>query len=241
MAFPIQNETETLTIPARFQGPAGVANGGYVSGMLAERLGGTAEVTLRKPTPVNRPILVKERGTGSWLEDDGQVLAAARTTTLELELPMRPSFEAATIARDRFDPKGHPNRQCFVCGPERQCADGLRIFAGPIADGVVAAPWVPDPTLSAEGVAGGEIQTRFVWSALDCPGAMAASGGRLRPMLLGHIAGVQDRPVHAGEPCVVVGWHRATSGRKHEVATALIDGRGRVVARTVQIWIEPRA
>lgn len=241
MAFPITNETETLTIPGRFQGPPGVANGGYVSGVLAERLGGAAEVTLRKPTPVDRPILLKERGTGSWLEDDGQVLVAARSASLELELPCRPSFEAATIARDRFDENGHPFRHCFVCGPERNCADGLRIFAGPVSEGVVAAPWVPDPSLSVDATAGAEIPARFVWSALDCPGAMAAAAGRVRPMLLGHITGVQDRPVHAGEPCVVIGWHRATSGRKHEVATALLDGRGNVAARSVQIWIEPRA
>ena len=236
----IPNAIETVTIAPRFQGPPGSANGGYVSGVLAERLGGSAEVTLRRPTPVDTPIVVKDRGAGTWIERGGEVLVAARPTELALGLPIRPTFEEATHARDRFDQDGHPFRHCFVCGPERPCADGLRIFAGPIAEGVVAAPWVPDPSLSGDGAPGSEIAGRFVWSALDCPGAMAASGGRVRQMLLGQITGVQDRPVHVGEPCVVLGWHRATSGRKHEVATALLDGRGRVAARSVQVWIEPR-
>ena len=150
----VSHDHETVTIAGRFQGPPGAANGGYVSGMLAERLGGSAEVTLRKPTPIDMPIVLKERGAGTWLESGGQVLVAARPTSPDLGLPIRPTFEQATEARDRFDRQGHPFRHCFVCGTERKCADGLRIFAGPISEGVVAAPWVPDASLTENGAAG---------------------------------------------------------------------------------------
>ena len=239
---PIHNRAiETVTIDRRFQGTPGAANGGFVSGLLAERLGGSAEVTLRRPAPVDSPIVVKNRGCGAWLEAGGEVLVAARSSRFELELPIRPSFEEATWARDRFDARRLPHPQCFVCGHQRQCADGLRIFAGPISEGVVAAPWVPDRSLSEAGEAGepgDEVSTRFVWAALDCPGGFAASGGRKRPMTLCHIAGRQERPVHVGEPCVVLAWHRATAGRRHEVGTAILDARGSVAARSIQTWVE---
>ena len=71
--------------------------------------------------------------------------------------------------------------------------------------------------------------------------AMAALGGALpRPILLGQMHGTQTAPVRAGERYVVVGWTLARSGRKHEVATALLDADGHVVAQSTQTWIEPR-
>ena len=38
-----------LTIPSRFNGPAGVGNGGYVCGRIAAYVDGPATVTLRRP------------------------------------------------------------------------------------------------------------------------------------------------------------------------------------------------
>ena len=37
-----------LTIPSRFNGPAGVGNGGYVCGRIAAYVDGPAAVTLRR-------------------------------------------------------------------------------------------------------------------------------------------------------------------------------------------------
>ena len=47
-----------LRVPARFCGPPGVANGGFTGGSLAALLGGAAEVTLRRPVPLDRPLPV---------------------------------------------------------------------------------------------------------------------------------------------------------------------------------------
>ncbi len=230
-----------VRIAERFEGPPGIVNGGYVSGLLAERLGGQADVTLRRPTPTGEAVAIKVRAGSAWIEQAGEVLVAAQKATLELDVPCRPDFRAAQRARELFDAARHPFRECFVCGPDRHPGDGLCILAGPVSEGVVAAPWVPDASLSVDGTEGSPVLGRFVWSALDCPGAMAAVGGALaRPMLLGQIHGAHDSAVHAGEPCVVVGWKLASHGRKHEVATALLDSQGRVAARSSQTWIEPR-
>jgi hypothetical protein len=55
--------SETLTIEGRFNGPEGSGNGGYTCGLLARELDGEAEVTLRRPPPLDRPlVLVRDEG-----------------------------------------------------------------------------------------------------------------------------------------------------------------------------------
>ena len=44
-----------LTIPSRFNGPAGVGNGGYVCGRIAAYVDGPATVTLRQAAPAGHP------------------------------------------------------------------------------------------------------------------------------------------------------------------------------------------
>ena len=47
---------ETVTIPARFNGPPGSANGGYTCGLVAQLVGAEeVEVSLRKPPPHDLP------------------------------------------------------------------------------------------------------------------------------------------------------------------------------------------
>jgi hypothetical protein len=60
-------------------------------------------------------------------------------------------------------------------------------------------------------------------------------------MLLGEYTAHVDRRVHVDEPCVVIGWRIATSGRKHEVGTALFDEDGELCAQAHALWIEPRS
>src|SRR5918996_2619259 len=45
-----------VMIPARFNGPPATANGGYTCGLVARLLGVDAEVTLRRPPPLDRPL-----------------------------------------------------------------------------------------------------------------------------------------------------------------------------------------
>jgi hypothetical protein len=59
-------------------------------------------------------------------------------------------------------------------------------------------------------------------------------------MLLGRITAAVEAPIAAGEPVSLIGWALSSSGRRHEAATALVGAGGRVLARSRQVWIEPR-
>ena len=51
----------TLTIDRRYRGPLHSGNGGYTAGRLAAFVDGPAEVTLRLPPPLDRPLTVAEQ------------------------------------------------------------------------------------------------------------------------------------------------------------------------------------
>jgi hypothetical protein len=67
-----------LVIGRRFCGPPGSGNGGYVCGIVAARLSEPAQVTLRRPPPLDTPLTVTrdEAGTVS-VSQDGALVAEA--------------------------------------------------------------------------------------------------------------------------------------------------------------------
>jgi hypothetical protein len=220
---------ERITIAGRFNGPKGSANGGYTCGLVAELLGGAAEVTLRSPPPLDRPLGVERNGDHVRVVDGERVVAEAVPTQLELEIPAAPTYEQAVSASAQypgFDEHAFPT--CFVCGPERDAGDGLRIFAGPLGDGRVASPWVPT-----------EVDPQIVWAALDCPGAIAVGFPDRGETLLGRFAARVEALPEVGERCVVVGWPLGEEGRKLYAGTALFGDDARPLARARATWIEP--
>lgn len=233
---------ERLIVNERFCGPPGTGNGGYVAGLVGRRLGGRAEVTLRRPTPLATPLRLR-RGDEGWqleTEAEGELLVAGRPgrPLPRLRPPPPPRFEQA--ARAAASLHEHPFPHCFVCGPGRAEGDGLRIFAGPLGRGaeVVAAPWVPDASLCGDGK---QVDAPFLWSALDCPGAMVVLAEKPRPLLLARITAELTGRVRRGERCVVVGWRIARDGRKHTCGTALYGADGTLRGASEQLWVEPRA
>lgn len=110
-----------------------------------------------------------------------------------------------------------------MCGPES--AEGLRLFPGPVREGVVAAPWAPvdeDPVM--------------VWAALDCPSAWSHDLPG-RPMVLGRMALRLDRLPEVDEDHVVLGWRVSEEGRKVRTGSALYTEAGEVLAIAQQTWI----
>ena len=138
-----------LTIPSRFNGPAGIGNGGYVCGRIAAYVDGRATVTLRRPPPLDTPMEVERDDEGAVRVRHGRTLIgeAVPSPAGPLEIPATVSpAEADAAARGAryFTDPVFPD--CFVCGMNRRPGDGLRIFPGPvIGRSLWAAPWKTDP------------------------------------------------------------------------------------------------
>lgn len=233
-------------IPRRFNGPPASGNGGYVAGLLAGALGGhSVEVTLRAPPPLEVPLALVRCDDGTVeLRDGERLLAQARTQAFALEMPPPPGVEAAAAAgalgRLRAQARsGNPYRHCIGCGIER--ADGLRLLPTPVGDsGVVATDWTPDASLAQ---ADGTLPDPVAWIALDCPAGIAWTHRlpNAGPLVTGRIAARIDAPLRAGERYVAMGWPIARDGRKLLAGSAIVDAAGDVRARSLQLWLMPRA
>ena len=99
----------------------------------------------------------------------------------------------------------HPYPECFVCGPDRDAGDGLRIFPGKVEDReVVASGWIPDESLPSRR---GAIDGLITWSVLDCPTAFGAwLGGVPGLSVLAKLEGRLLDRVEIGVEHVAIGW-----------------------------------
>src|ERR1700760_2393631 len=90
----------TLIVDPRFNGPRHSGNGGWVAWSLARWLGSKpVSVSLRAPTPLGVPLSIVSQSDGSLtLHDRDTLIAEARLTPLELDLPNPPDWEAAQAA-----------------------------------------------------------------------------------------------------------------------------------------------
>ena len=234
--------SETLTIPARFNGPPGSANGGYVCGLVATLVGGEeVAVSLRAPPPLERQLAVLRDGERVEVRDGEVLVAEGWPERLLVAVPDSISPERAAAAseagRERWFAH-HPFPTCVVCGPERGPHDGLRIFPGPLGDGVFAAAWTPDESV---GAGDGHVRPECVWAALDCPTSAPVANFESRPpVVLGRLTARLGHSVRVGELHAIVSWPLGTDGRKLHAAAALFDMSGRVLCVSRALWIELR-
>jgi len=232
---------KTITVARRFCGPANSSNGGYFAGLVATLASETLAVRLLKPPPLETEMEIVEREDGRIEVRQGETLVGeAKPSALNLpRLPAPPSyFEAVEASRRYAGFTAHRFPTCFVCGTQRVRGDGMRVFAGPIAERrMVAAPWVPDASLDGGE---GKVRPEFMSAALDCPGYYAIVGAD-EMLLLGELTVHLDRLVHVGESCTVIGWSLGSDGRKHEAGTAIFDEDGELCGRARAVWIEPRS
>ena len=211
-----------LVIPSRFNGPPASANGGYTCGLLAERVGEPAEVTLRSPPPLEKPL----RFDGARLWDGDTLVAEAHRAHVHGDVPEPVAFDDAERASRNYPGfEEHEYATCFVCGPSRD--DGLALFTGAV-DGtkVFAAPWIVP----------GDVSRVLVWAALDCPGAIGVGWAGRGDWLLGRMAAEVHEVPEPGDSCVVVAWPIGREGRKGFAGTALYRNK-ELLARARQTWI----
>ncbi|HKF91854.1 MAG TPA: hypothetical protein VKC52_10310 [Acidimicrobiia bacterium] len=238
--------SDPIVIGRRFCGPPDSANGGYACGLVAAHVDGPAEVTLRLPPPLERPLRVEHADDrGVRVLDGDRVVAEGvrRDDHLGIDVPEPVSVadaeRAATASQLHEHPEEHPFPTCFVCGPQRAPDDGLHILVGPVdGRGVAAATWIPGADLAG---ADGVVRPEFVWAALDCSGGVAswlADPIAGNPFVLGRMAVTIDEPVRAGAPHAVIGWRATHEGRKVTAGSAIFTGDGRRVATGLATWIQ---
>jgi len=229
--------TESFVIGRRFRGPEESGNGGYTAGMVARFLGGNAEVTLRRPPPLERPLTVTRNGEQVLVHDGDDLVAEGVPVLLDLAVPDPPTAdEAAEASRSYAGFTRHFFPGCFVCGTEREPGDGLRLFPGwvPGRD-LMAAPGRADASLPAEA---GFLTTEIAWSFLDCPGAWAMERDQEeRPVVLGRMAARLTHPIPVGADYLAIGWPLGREGRKLFSGTALFGLDGTLYGFAKQTWI----
>ena len=238
----------SIVIEKRFCGPPKSANGGYVCGMLAGHIDGTAEITLLAPPPLGQRLDVVANEHGVDLRKDETILATGRRVRFEVpEVPIVGLSEAQdAVRRSRHDESRHPLPMCFVCGPARVDGDGLRIIPGPLPPcpdsktGTVAAPWMPYPNLAGED---GAVAGEFVWAALDCPTGFAGVGAQhlgmtgTETILLGRMSARIDKRPRPGARCIIVAWPTGRDGRKLFASSALLSANGELLAVAQATWL----
>lgn len=249
--------TETigsLDIDARFCGPPDSGNGGYVCGEMAKALSKRAaaaaappletglRVRLMKPPPLEEALDLRptESGLGLFGHASDAPLAEAFVDALEMDVPEAVSVARAEQAATGFRGfKEHVFPGCFVCGPEREPGDGLRVFPGELEEGSgrFAASWVPDASL-ADPERPDEVDPTFVWAALDCPGCFSFPQPANAILLLGELSAAIHLPAKVGAPHALQSWAIEHKGRKHVTGSVLYDAEGVCLARARGIWIE---
>jgi hypothetical protein len=219
-----------ITIDRRYRGPLDSANGGYAAGRLAAFVDGPAEVTLRLPPPLDRPLAVTEEDGRIVLFDGEAVVAEARPGRPDVDVPASVTFaEAEDAASHHVRFAGENFSECFSCGVRPE--DGLCINPGAVARrDLQAAPWV------AQGVS-----APVVWAAIDCSGAYAVGGPGRGEVVLGRMTAEIRRLPTEGERCVVLAWPLGQDGRKLHAGTALLSVDGEPLAVARQTWIQPRS
>lgn len=237
----------SLTLDARFNGPDGSGNGGYCAGRFAElvgaALGGSgAMVTLRTPPPLGSALATVSDDAGVLRVLAGEaVVADVARTSLGTD-PVTPvSFDEARAAEASYPGlASHPFPRCFVCGPERDPGDGMRLFPGRLGDGRTACTWTPDASLAWDGsddhIGRTQVAPAFVWASLDCPGGWAGDIEG-RPMVLGRLTAQVRALPEVGEPCVVMGQLLGSEGRKTWTTTTTYGSDGRELGRAHATWI----
>jgi hypothetical protein len=206
--------------------------------LIAATIGEGAEVTLRKPPPLDTPLTVSVVDGVTLVHHGDVLIAEGRVIDWELEVPPPPTIDQAAEAVTRYVGfERHEFPTCFTCGPDR--ADGLGIWPGKVeGTDLVASPWAAPADVATVG---DNLATEIVWAALDCPGAwVGARDITIDPVVLGRMAARVVKPLPVQGAFISYAWSLGEDRRKSYAGTAVADESGQVLAYARQTWIAVR-
>jgi hypothetical protein len=224
-----------VTIPRRFQGIEGMAQGGHVAGLVSSLLDHEVAISFRSPCPLEVPLVVQEDGEHHrLLHGDLVVLDAEPDDFVPEPLPFV-SWAEAEAARAWAETQSWLQNvsTCFSCGSG---PESLRVHAGRVnQSGIYASPFVHPPWMAN----GRYVEHRFLWAPIDCAaGWRVAVGEDARPAVTGRSRVAVHHDVEAGEPLVVVADAEAAwDGRKRRARSAIFAADGTPVATSESLWI----
>jgi len=225
-----------ISVSRHFEGPTDLTLGGHISGLMSPHLAAdTVEVTLRKPTFMERPLVldtsVEDR---VFLYDGDTLLNEARPAVLDMEIPDIISLEQARKAAQRESVAGFPN--CFGCGSGRTRESGLHLRSGPVEGrNAVGIDW--QPTAATVGAEEGEgVSETMVLTAMECPIARAMELNEMskpgETAVLGRMTTrISELPI-VGRQYFFMGWPVERVGRRIEIAGTLNRADGEIMAAT---------
>lgn len=220
-----------ITVPQRFQGIDGIAQGGHIAGLVAGHLGDAVAITFRNPCPLDRPLDLID---GRLLDGDTVILESAPAG----DISAAPDFVAwsdAVAAREWAEHQpGIPRvSHCFSCGSDPA---SLRVHAGRVdGSGIFATPLTHPRWTAPEGT----VEHRFLWAPVDCAAGWRVSlDDRARPAVTGRLQVTVRTEVEPGTRLVVVAdaepeWN----GRKRRARSAIYRDDGELVAAAESLWI----
>jgi hypothetical protein len=224
--------TEIISVPARFAGPPGYANGGWIAGMIAQATDlNPAQITLRSPVPLETDLIL----TADRLMVGETLIAEIAQGTFTRDVPPFVFVTEAIAAESRSHVRSTADYgHCVVCGADR--TDGYQLRPGPVAGSatLVACRWSPrliSPPLPDTA------RIPAIWAAMDCPGVWTVDAA-LEPMLLGRMTGeITGDFESSADDFIVVGEFNSREGRKMLTSTAVYRTDGTLVAHAEQVWI----
>ncbi len=235
----------SIVVSRRFTGMPNFVQGGYVGGVVASRVPGPAEVSFRLPTPVEKPLRLREEGGSVQLLDADQLLVEGKSAELTLDVPPVPDWETCRQASASFPGlRLHPSRTCFVCGTQVPAGEGLHIYPGPVANSpLFATTWTPE---AARATDEGRVPVEVVWAVMDCMSGWPVFVQLATPaagMLMGRFIGHVRQAAASGQRCRLIGWLTRFEGRKYFSGMAMVSEAGDILAFGQATWIalKPRA
>ena len=240
--------TSEFTIAPQFCGPPQSSNGGYFCGRIAEHFSHAIAVRLKAPPPLDAKLHLEPEGDNTLITDGHNEIGLA--------IPAGPApepspFIALPQAREiseqgRQDAAvNHPFPTCFVCGPNRDKQDGMRIFTGPNSDETLyAAHWFAEAAWASDGKT---IDERYIWSALDCPSSGPAFATVLDPKstkayVLGTLEVHIEKAVPAEQDYVITCSLDEDTGKLYKTRVSLYDAQGQHYASGRAVWVQvPRS